>query len=292
MSSSSKEQDITQTLSTAAKNVQAVAKPVFEAIVFMIPIVIRVTKITYETYIKLPQNAILFIYGSVFCFFGGAFPTVFAAIQAAEHGGRTTVVQALQDLADEATYIIEESKKDDDANETKDNNSQTLSKEYVERKTKLVLRKMNPEKVDKALSSIYAVWISVIAVLSIQFARTISMSLSIADFLKKPLDRYVTPFATKVCPTEYAKWIPVVMSWIGKTIGMMIAWYIQVRKRQSTNIGGRIETMMFINRVPGIDQFLISNFFFPTPDNCFSFFFCVTGWFNDGKCYLSFLFAS
>lgn len=50
----------------------------------------------------------------------------------------------------------------------------------------LVLRKMNPEKVDTAMASLYKVWLSVAAVLSIQFARTISMALAIADFLKKP----------------------------------------------------------------------------------------------------------
>jgi hypothetical protein len=134
----------------------------------------------YQYYMKLPQNALSFIYGTVFCFFGGTFPTLFAAIQAAEHAGRSTVVQALSDLAQEANYIIEESKKDDRLN------TSTQSTEYMTRKAKLVLQKMNPEKVDKAISSLYRVWLSVAAVLSIQFARTISMSLAMADFLNQP----------------------------------------------------------------------------------------------------------
>jgi hypothetical protein len=140
---------------------------------------------------KLPQNALLFLYGFVFCFFGGLFPTLFAAIQAAEYGGRQAVMLAMQELSEEALIIIEESKKDDEIDADGDGKSdakQLSSAEYTRRKTSLVLRKMNPEKIDKAIASIYKVWLSVAAVLSIEFAKTISMALSIADFLKKPCE--------------------------------------------------------------------------------------------------------
>lgn len=143
----------------------------------------------YALFKKLPQNVILFFNGLVFCFFGGLFPTLFAAVQAAEHGGRQTFIDALGDLSEEFMTIIEESKKDDKEDKDKDGKSdvdQISSGEYIARKTTLVLRKMNPEKVDKAFSSMYRIWLAVAAVLSIQFARTVSMALSIADFLKKP----------------------------------------------------------------------------------------------------------
>jgi len=150
---------------------------------------ITYTRKAYRAFQKLPQNALLFLNGAVFCFFGGSFPTLFAAIQAAEYGGRMAVVVAISDLSDEAMIIIEESKKDDAKDEDKDGKKdveQISSAEYMTRKTKLVLRKMNPEKIDKAIASLYRVWLAVAAVLTIQFARTISMSLAIADFLKKP----------------------------------------------------------------------------------------------------------
>lgn len=163
--------------------------------------------------------------GSVFCFFGGTFPTLFAAVQAAEHGGRATAMQALADLSDEALIVINESKKDDDA---KSDQSVTAS-QYFANKTKLVLKKMNPEKVDKAISSLYSVWLTVAAVLAIKFARTIAMALSIADFFKKPVDRFVAPTLKLAIPADYEKWVPVVLSWMVKAIAMSIAWKIQVR---------------------------------------------------------------
>jgi hypothetical protein len=67
----------------------------------------------YGWFSVLPKNVAQFLIGFVFCFFGGIYPTVFAAVQAAEHGGRKAFVQAISDLAHEISVILDESKKDD-----------------------------------------------------------------------------------------------------------------------------------------------------------------------------------
>lgn len=226
----SKQRGIANELSAAAKILQSVSKPLVSILMVIIPFLITASKTAYSFYSKLPQNALLFLYGFVFCFFGGTFPILFAAVQAAEHGGRKAVVQAVSDLADEALIIIEESKKDDKVDEDKDGKKdvdQISNSEFVARKTKLVLRKMNPEKVDKAIASIYKVWLAVAAVLSIEFARTISLALSIADFLRNPLNRFVAPTIQLAVPNDYDKWVPVVLGWIAKSIAISIAFYIQ-----------------------------------------------------------------
>ena len=148
-----------------------------------------------------------FFIGFVFCFFGGLYPVLFAAIQAAEYGGRETVMDALKDLSDEASGIIEASKKDDKLDEDNDGIAdvdQIAGKELVHRKTMLVLRKMNPEKVDRALNSMYRVWLSVAAVLSIEFAKTIALALSIADYMKQPVvTRFLAPTIQLAVPNAY-----------------------------------------------------------------------------------------
>ena len=96
------------------------------------------------------NKQIEFCIGFIFCFFGGVYPTLFAAVQAAENGGRKTVVEAIKDLANEAMIIVEESKKDDEKDEDKDGKkdvTEASAKEYLQRKTLLVLKKMNPDKV-------------------------------------------------------------------------------------------------------------------------------------------------
>jgi hypothetical protein len=221
-----------QEIPFTAKTLQAIAKPVLALLMVIVPALITATRKLYILFRKLPQNALLFVYGSIFCFFGGTFPTLFAAVQAAEHGGRQLLLDSLNDLSEEALVIINESKKDDDVDANKDGKKDTeaLSQsEFLAHKTKLVLKKMNPEKIDRAISSMYSVWLSVAAVLSIQFARTIAMALSISDFLKKPIDRFLTPALNVAIPKDYEKWVPVVMSWIVKAIAMSIAWKIQVR---------------------------------------------------------------
>jgi len=86
---------------------------------------------------------------------------------------------------------------------------------------------MNPEKVDAALSAVYGVWVSVAAALSIQFARTISLALTIADALERPTNRFVGPVVKLAVPSEYEKWVPVVLSWIVKSIATSFAFYLQ-----------------------------------------------------------------
>mmetsp|Transcript_12145 Transcript_12145/g.16773 ORF Transcript_12145/g.16773 Transcript_12145/m.16773 type:complete len:224 (+) Transcript_12145:117-788(+) len=126
--------------------------------------------------------------------------------------------------------VIEESKKDDkvdaDGNGVADVKEMD-SKALLLRKANLVMTKMNPQKVDEAMAAISKVWLSVISVLTVQFARTIALSISISDSLKKTFNRFCTPTIQKAVPKEYQKWVPVVVGWICKSIGMSLAWYIQ-----------------------------------------------------------------
>uniref|UniRef100_A0A7R9WR56 Uncharacterized protein n=1 Tax=Craspedostauros australis TaxID=1486917 RepID=A0A7R9WR56_9STRA len=230
-STKSKElKDIQEKMTAAAAMLQGVAKPVLDVITFLLPKIINYTMIAYVSFKKLPQNVMNFLIGFVFCFFGGLYPVLFAAVQAAEYGGRKTIMEAVSDLANEALTIIEESKKDDELDEDNDgkaDTSQLSGQDYMKRKTLLVIRKMNPEKIDKAMTNIYRVWLAVAAVLTIEFARAISMALAISDFLKKPIDRFVAPTIQKAVPDDYDKWVPVICGWVTKSIGMSIAWYIQ-----------------------------------------------------------------
>jgi hypothetical protein len=203
---------------------------VIATLTVVIPILIVAVSKLYNLFKTLPQNVLLFLYGFVFCFFGGLYPTLFAAVTAAEHGGRAKVVEAVSDLADEAMAIIEESKKDDDKDDDGDGRKdvdQLSGQQLLARKTQLVLKKMNPEKVDKAISSLYTVWLAVAAVLAVKFARTISLSLTIAQALNKPCERFIAPTLNLAIPNDYRKWTPIVLSWIVKSFAMSIAWYIQ-----------------------------------------------------------------
>lgn len=202
-----------------AANFEKLAKPAFEFLCVLLPMLVQIGNYLNNAWNKLDDNIIKSILGFAFCFFGGMYPTVFAAIQAAEQGGRALVLSSVKELAVEATRILQESKKDDD--KVKENLS---NQEYIHRKTLFVLQKMNPEKVNTALQNIYKVWFVVISVLVVKFARTIQTANSIAEFLTKPSEHYAQPVVEAMLPAEYQQWIPVLLKWACKTIGITLAW--------------------------------------------------------------------
>eukprot|EP00934_Nitzschia_sp_Nitz4_P005659 Nitzschia sp. Nitz4//scaffold166_size90379//31846//32911//NITZ4_005053-RA/size90379-snap-gene-0.55-mRNA-1//-1//CDS//3329538184//5649//frame0 len=225
-----KEVDNSKKVQEVVEKLQGLAKPALDALVFIIPLAIQYGRMARTAIEKMPVNAMKFAIGFIFCFFGGLYPVVFASIQAAEHGGRKAVFDAFSDIADEVVKVIEASKKDDKVDDDKDGVAdvqQITSKEFVRRKTILVLQKMDPQRIDKAFQSLYQVWLAVAAVLTIEFARAVSLALSISEFMKQPVDRYIAPSVKAVVPKEYAQWVPVVLGWICKSIGLSLAWYIQ-----------------------------------------------------------------
>lgn len=216
MTSDTKAKEAKSKIFEMAEKLQGAAKPLFEALCAAIPFMIKAGKKIHQLWQHCDDNVIAAIIGFVFCFFGGMFPTLFSAIQAAEQGGRATLVDAFSDLCEEAVIIIDESKKDDKVDDDNDGVAdvkQIDNKEYVKRKTLLVLAKCNPKKVDKAMSALYTVWLSVMAVLSIQFARTIQMANSIAEFMQQPVARFIEPVIKAATPDQYDKWVPVILGW-------------------------------------------------------------------------------
>lgn len=226
----SKKKELEDDLGKVADIAKKCAKPVMDFLTMILPYVVTYSKKAHAFYLKLPHDYIELITGVVFCFMGGFYPALFAAIEAARFGGIEIVKNSLSDLADEALKIIEESKKDDKLDKDGDGVADVKQidvDDYIIRKGDLVLRKMNPEKVNHAIGAMYKVWLSVLAVLAVQFARVATMSATITEFVQKPLDRYVIPVLEPAAPKEYRKWVPVTISWMVKLSAMSLAWYIQ-----------------------------------------------------------------
>merc|ERR1712190_525631 len=97
----------------------------------------------------------------------------------------------------------------------------------VLRKTQLIITKCNPAKVNGALGGLYMSWIAVIAVLKVQFARVVTLALTISEQLEKPCEKYVTPALNQVVPSEYQQWIPICCGWACKWIAITVAWWVQ-----------------------------------------------------------------
>mmetsp|Transcript_7925 Transcript_7925/g.11961 ORF Transcript_7925/g.11961 Transcript_7925/m.11961 type:complete len:321 (-) Transcript_7925:183-1145(-) len=241
----------TRSASETFKKIEGHAKPIIAFITSLTPVVITYCQKAHGIYKTLPEDQLQFLIGAIICFFGGVYPALFAAIEAAKHGGLTTLKAALKDLADEASEIIEASKKDDKADDDKDGTSdvaQLDAKALLVRKANLVATKMNPQKVNNALASLYKVWLAVMAVLAIKFARTVAFAESICLFIRKPTRRVIVPNLLKVCPEPYHKWVPILSDWITKLFAVSVAFYITsiIAAFTSALIGGLMMTRAFL----------------------------------------------
>lgn len=61
--------------------VQKFARPLLTFLVDTIPVIISVSQTIYKAYSRLPTEYVHLIAGAIMCFFGGFYPTLFAALQ-------------------------------------------------------------------------------------------------------------------------------------------------------------------------------------------------------------------
>eukprot|EP00928_Gymnodinium_smaydae_P082198 TRINITY_DN65592_c0_g1_i1.p1 TRINITY_DN65592_c0_g1~~TRINITY_DN65592_c0_g1_i1.p1 ORF type:complete len:383 (+),score=30.69 TRINITY_DN65592_c0_g1_i1:64-1149(+) len=186
------------------------------------PYVISCIQLCVRVYSALPTNIISALIGLALCFFGGLFPTLIAACEAARVCGWDRTVASFHDLAAEAEVAIEASEKDD-----ADGASALKGKELVAHKTKLILAKCNAERVNEGIGGLMTSWLAIEAVLQTEYAKTITLALSIGDMIRKPLLAIVAPPLLFLTPEVYRQWVPVVLGWVAKASGMWVAWYIQ-----------------------------------------------------------------
>jgi hypothetical protein len=86
---------------------------------------------------------------------------------------------------------------------------------------------MDPGVINEAFSGLYTSWLAVFATLKVQFAATIALALSIACSMKGLLKFFKVEQSAKMIVSEpYHKWVPVIIDWTVKAIGISIAWYI------------------------------------------------------------------
>ena len=145
------------------------------ALEIIVPVLYQLSRIISAFVAVLPLDIMYIIFGFLICFFGGSYPTTIAAAEAWRQAGGKEAVMHFKDLLGEVQHVIkaseEDDKKDDDHDGIADVN-QISSKELVLRKMNIAVTAMDPNKVNGAMQGIYSGWIGVVAVLKVEFAKT------------------------------------------------------------------------------------------------------------------------
>jgi hypothetical protein len=136
------------------KTVEAIVEIVTGVCRTVLPPMVSCARITIRFYRSLPVDFIIAQVGLVYCFAGGYYPTLFAALTAAQQCGWQTMLYALEDLIEEATIAIEA------ASQEVSNKARTY-RDAVTRKTMVVLAAIDPVKVSSSRTyRILRVWCS------------------------------------------------------------------------------------------------------------------------------------
>jgi hypothetical protein len=194
----------------------------------VLPPLVASVRATVGFYRALPMDVIVAQIGLVYAFAGGYYPTLFAAIQAAQHCGYPAMIQAIQVLTNEAVVAMRAC---DVASRPSSSSFQqrtaTTKRDVVMEQARIVLATIDPVRINDAAVALYTAWMSISVVLEREFARTIALSVTLSESIR-PVVSFVLNKPLQLCvPVEYNKWIPILIGWSCKAIAMSMAWRIQ-----------------------------------------------------------------
>ncbi len=232
-------------------------QPVIDSITnyfsIVFPYVSHASEKIYNFYNSLPLDIIYAIVGLLLVFFGGVYCLLIAAIETFYMTGYKQVKEGVLVLKEEFELIWKESKKDNEVDEDHDGIAdvkQMTIKELALRKFLLFMQTCrDPQRVMNILTTIMTSFISVIAVLKVEFAKVIALGNMIGEALKRPANYLLVPSLACVIPPKFQKWIPALIELACKFVAITIAWIIQrvISSVQSAIRGGLLFSRRILN---------------------------------------------
>lgn len=199
----------------------------------------------FRFYSGLSSNMSTALYGLALSFFGGSFPVAIAAAEAFRVSGWDRLVTCVTDINEDFQLLLKANEEDDKKDDDKDGVAdvdQMDSRTLLSRKIHLFMVTVNPERLMQAIGGIGQACAAAVAVVKVEFARTVALAVSIADNIKKPAALVITPVLARVLPVEYHKWINPTITTTCRLVAMSVAWYIQrvLSTVHSAMLGGLI----------------------------------------------------
>ena len=135
------------------------------------PLYIKLFQLGYRAYHELPTDLLSALIGLGLSFCGGAYCASISAIEAVRMSGWDRTQSALEEVYTDACAVYKAYVADDSTN----------TDDLLTRKLAVVaVAVKDPERLSAALGGLYTSWLAVQAVLRIEFAKTITLGVSIA----------------------------------------------------------------------------------------------------------------
>jgi len=198
---------------------------------YVLPVYVGAFKLGYRFYQTLPMDLFEAAVGLGLAFCGGAYCASIAAIEAFRMSGWATTKAALMDIYADAQAICEAHEADEKRDEDGDGVPDVLQLSPQDLMTrKLAVYAMavkDPERLGAAFGGVYTAWLAVQGVLRLEFAKTITLGVSIAELATPALQRLCVPLLVHVVPKPYHHWISLWIKSAARAIGVAFAWRLQ-----------------------------------------------------------------
>ena len=84
-----------------------------------------------------------------------------------------------------------------------------------------------PKRLEAAVGGLWSSYLAVLAVLKMEFARTIALALGIADNIKKPLAKVAAPALGHLTGPDLQQWSTTIINTGVNSVALIFAWKIQ-----------------------------------------------------------------
>jgi len=221
-------------LKKVMQSLAPVADAVHNAFIFAWPYIVFAYLKVKGVYDRMPEYSVVMIYGLTVAFCGAHFAAVVAVVEAFKQSGAFKKIGAcLVDLYESFKKLHAENAKDNTVDEDGDgvmDVDEMSNGALFLHKCGLVMRTVDPQKVNKALSGLYSGFLAAVMVVQYEFAKTVTLGASLGDFMERTIDIVLDPLLEMTLPKEYLPWIDLLEKYICRTIGVAIAWSIQFYK--------------------------------------------------------------
>eukprot|EP00931_Biecheleriopsis_adriatica_P010099 TRINITY_DN111197_c0_g1_i1.p1 TRINITY_DN111197_c0_g1~~TRINITY_DN111197_c0_g1_i1.p1 ORF type:complete len:401 (-),score=97.15 TRINITY_DN111197_c0_g1_i1:65-1201(-) len=200
-------------------------------LIIVIMIYVFIAQQLYKVYKILPVNLLQMIFGIGLCFFGGTYFMSIAAFEAFRNFGGQLLLDELAVCWEQALLVKKANEIDDtvDANQDGVVDVQQMSyNELINHKAKMAMVAIDkPDRLTKSVQYLFTAWVSVIATLKMQFARTVAIALGIADMCELPAVQVFGPVLAFLLGPDLKHWVAPSIGITIKIIAVVISTYIQ-----------------------------------------------------------------
>ena len=183
----------------------------------------------YKLYDIAPKNLVRCIFGVCLTFFGGTYVASLAAIEAFRKMGGERAWADVYFVYEQTQLVNLAQPRDEEMGRAGEAPSLLAPADAARRKFEMAMSAVRtPGKVESIIGSLWAAYLAVLATLSLQFAQTTALALGIAEVIRFPVTRALTPLLAMALGGRLRQWVGTIIRTSTCLLCIVFAWYVKV----------------------------------------------------------------